>query len=116
MQKTNSLNANDLLKGRQWVIYAFESGIFPTHSRALPSSSNDDFDSTLTLEPQSTSLPMKSTKANRFKLLAPKQLLQKLTILLAQVKAGNNSENLLNETKFKTLLIASNINNFRKIM
>ena len=29
-------------------------------------------------------------------MLTPKQLLQKLPIALAQVKAGNNSENLLN--------------------
>ena len=31
------------------------------------------------------------------KLLTPKQLLQRLQIALAQVKAGNNSENFLNE-------------------
>ena len=33
------------------------------------------------------------------KILTPKQLLQRLPIALAQVKAGNNSENLLNETR-----------------
>ena len=33
------------------------------------------------------------------KILTPKQLLQRLTIALAQVKAGNNSENLLNEIR-----------------
>ena len=32
-----------------------------------------------------------------FKILTPKQLLQRLSIALAKVKAGNNSENLLNE-------------------
>ena len=31
------------------------------------------------------------------KILTPKQLFQKLPIALAQVKAGNNSENILNE-------------------
>ena len=31
------------------------------------------------------------------KILTPKQMLQRLPIALAQVKAGNNSENLLNE-------------------
>ena len=30
-------------------------------------------------------------------ILTPKQMLQRLPIALAQVKAGNNSENLLNE-------------------
>ena len=34
------------------------------------------------------------TKGTRLKILRPKQMLQKLPIALAQVKAGNNSENL----------------------
>ena len=33
------------------------------------------------------------------KILTPKQILQRLPIALAQVKAGNNSENLLNEIR-----------------
>ena len=33
------------------------------------------------------------------KILTPKQMLQRLPIALAQVKASNNSENLLNEIK-----------------
>ena len=33
------------------------------------------------------------------KILTPKQMLQRLPITLAQVKAGNNSENLLNEIR-----------------
>ena len=33
------------------------------------------------------------------KILTPKQWLQRLPIALAQVKAGNNSENLLNEIR-----------------
>ena len=32
-------------------------------------------------------------------MLTPKQMLQRLTIALAQIKAGNNSENLLNEIR-----------------
>ena len=32
------------------------------------------------------------TKEKGFKILAPKQMLQRLPIVLAQVKAGNNSE------------------------
>ena len=35
----------------------------------------------------------------RAKGLAPKQMLQRLPLALAQVKAGNNSENLLNEIR-----------------
>ena len=33
------------------------------------------------------------------KILTPKQMLQRLPIALAQVKAGNNSESLLNEIR-----------------
>ena len=39
------------------------------------------------------------TKATGLKILTPKQMLQRLPIALAQVKAGNNSENFLNEMK-----------------
>ena len=34
---------------------------------------------------------------SKLKILTPKQILQRLLKALAQVKAGNNSENLLNE-------------------
>ena len=34
---------------------------------------------------------------SKLKILTPKQILQRLPTALAQVKAGNNSENLLNE-------------------
>ena len=37
------------------------------------------------------------TKGTGPKILTPKQMLQRLPIALAQVKAGNNSESLLNE-------------------
>ena len=40
-----------------------------------------------------------TTKGKGLKILTPKQLLQRLPIALAQVKAGNNSENLLNEIR-----------------
>ena len=39
------------------------------------------------------------TKGTGLKILTPKQMLQRLPIALAQVKAGTNSENLLNEIK-----------------
>ena len=39
------------------------------------------------------------TKGTGLKVLTPTQLLQRLPIALAQVKAGNNSENLLNEIR-----------------
>ena len=39
------------------------------------------------------------TKGKGLKILTPKQMLQRLPIALAQVKAGNNSESLLNEVR-----------------
>ena len=36
---------------------------------------------------------------SRLKVLTPKQMLQRLQIALGQVKAGNNSESLLNEIR-----------------
>ena len=39
------------------------------------------------------------TEGKGLKILTPKQVLQRLPIALAQVKAGNNSESLLNETR-----------------
>ena len=39
------------------------------------------------------------TKGKGLKILTPKQMLQRLPIALAQVKAGNNSESLLNEMR-----------------
>ena len=40
-----------------------------------------------------------TTKGTGIKIITPKQMLQRLPIALAQVKAGNNSENLLNEIR-----------------
>ena len=50
------------------------------------------------------SLMMSKAKQNEIKgtglkILTPKQMLQRLPIALAQVKAGNNSENLLNKIR-----------------
>ena len=39
------------------------------------------------------------TKGTELKILTPKQMVQRLPIALAQVKAGNHSENLLNEIR-----------------
>ena len=41
----------------------------------------------------------KGQKGKGIKILTPKQMLQRLPIVLAQVRAGNTSENLSNETK-----------------
>ena len=41
----------------------------------------------------------KAKQGKGLKILAPKQMFQRLPIALAQVKAGNTSENLLNEIR-----------------
>ena len=38
-------------------------------------------------------------QGTRLKILTPKQMLQRLTIALAQIKAGKNSQSLLNEIR-----------------
>ena len=75
MTKKNKRNvfntAKSLYEGGELVINAFKSALFQ----------------------------VKSTTGEGLKILTPKQLLQRLPIALAQVKAGNNSENLLNEIR-----------------
>ena len=51
------------------------------------------------------------TKGKGLKILTPKQMLQRLPIALAQVKAGNNSESLLNEIR----QIASSLYQWKQI-
>ena len=57
------------------------------------------------------------TKGTGLKILTPKQILQRLPIALAQVKAGNNSESLLNEIRqivyslYQSKEIAKNVYN-----
>ena len=48
---------------------------------------------------KSTTSGVLNTDNSKLKILTSKQILQRLPIALAQVKAGNNSENLLNEIR-----------------
>ena len=66
----------NLFEGRESVLNAFDSKIFPITTEDTGFS--DQF---------------------YFKILTPKQMLQRLPIALVQVKDGNTSENLLNEIK-----------------
>ena len=59
--------AYTLYEGRELILYVFISGIFPLKERH-----------------------------RRLKILTPKQMLQRSPIAIAQVKASNTSENLLN--------------------
>ena len=62
-----------LFQGREMVINAFKSGIFQSSKE--------------------------SQEGEGLKILKPNQMLKRLPIALAQVKAGNNSESLLNEIR-----------------
>ena len=72
-------NAKALLEGREMVFKAFESGIF----RKLEKSQEGKG----------------ANEGEQIKILTPNQMLKRLPIALAQVKAGNNSESLLNEIR-----------------
>ena len=58
----------------------------------------DGFESRIFLI-KSEDLGLLNTNQSKLKILTPKQMLQRLPIALAQVNAGNNSENLLNEIR-----------------
>ena len=74
--KETTLNTLNNVYAREMVLNGFKSGIFLIKSTG-------------------SSL----TDHSKLKVLTPKQMLQRLPIVLAQVKAGNNSENLLNEIR-----------------
>ena len=74
--KEDVLNSARELLGREMVFKAFESEIF--------------------LKPEELK---QSRKETGLKILTPKQMLQRFPIAVAQIKAGNNSESLLNEIR-----------------
>ena len=65
-------------EAREMVLNGFKSKIFPNKSKGSG---------------------LLNTDHSKLKILTPKKMLQTLPIALAQVKAGNNSENLLNEIR-----------------
>ena len=70
-------SVTSLVQGREMVINAFKSGIFQVSKES-----------------------QEGQGANKMlKILPPNQMLKRLPIALAQVKAGNNSESLLNEIR-----------------
>ena len=48
---------------------------------------------------EARSLAIEEQKSKGLKILTPNQMLKRLPIALAQIKAGNNSESLLNEIR-----------------
>ena len=68
-----------LVNGRKMVLTAFKSGIFQVSNESQEGKG--------------------ANKGEGLKILTPNQMLKRLPIALAQVKAGNNSESLLNEIR-----------------
>ena len=71
-------NLYNFWEGREKILDAFESKICSTKSNGAG---------------------ILNLGHSKLKVLTPKQMLQRLPIALAQVKAGNNSESLLNEIR-----------------
>ena len=70
-KQTTLDNINALYEGRELILNTFRSGTFP----------------------------MKEKQGKGLKIITPKEILQRLLIAIAQVKAGNTSENLSNEIR-----------------
>ena len=68
-----------LVRGREMVLTAFKSGIFQVSKESQEGKG--------------------ANEGEPIKILTPNQMLKRLPIALAQVKAGNNSESLLNEIR-----------------
>ena len=71
-------NLHNFFEGREKVLDAFESKIFSIKSKGSGILNPDH---------------------SKLKILSPKQMLQRLPIAIAQVKAGNNSESLLHDIR-----------------
>ena len=82
-------NAIILLNGRQKVLDAFEGGTFPKQKQGKGLTSNLD----------GVTCISKTSDGKQLQILAPKQMLKRLAIALAKVKAGNTFKNLLKFVK-----------------
>ena len=78
-------NMRALVEGREVVLNAFKSGIFQVSKESQEGTGANEMS--------------RVNASERLKILTPNQMLKRLLIALAQVKAGNNSEILLNEIR-----------------
>ena len=78
MKEDTLSTLNNFYEGREMVLNGFKGKIFLT---------------------KSTWTGLFNTDNSKIKVLTPQEMLQRLPIAFAQVKAGNNSENLLNEIR-----------------
>ena len=85
-KKNTYESAYDLYEGRELTLNAFKSGIY-----LMKATKGEGRPRLLASRP--------SDLATQLKILTPQQMLRRLPLALAQVKAGNTSENLLNEIR-----------------
>ena len=78
-------SVTSLVQGREMVLTAFKSGIFQVSKESQ--------------ERKESQEGKESQQGKGLKILTANQMLKRLPIALAQVKAGNNSESLLNEIR-----------------
>ena len=75
--------------------------VFKEKSDKEKQESNEQLDTTdiTELESEESALEGRNQQGQRLKILTPDQMLSRLPITLAQLKAGNNSQKLLNEIR-----------------
>ena len=96
-------SVTSLVQGREAVLTAFKSGIFNKLEESQEGKGANEMNRVnASEEANKMSRVNASEVANegkRIKILTPNQMFKRLPIALAQVKAGNNSESLLNEIR-----------------
>ena len=84
--RSDILNSvTELVKGKEMVLTALKSGIFQVSKESQEGKGANEMS--------------RVNASEGLKILTPNQMLKRLPIALAQVKAGNNSENSLNEIR-----------------
>ena len=90
--RADALNSvTGLVQGREVVLTAFKSGIFQVSKESQEGKGANEMSRVNASEG--------ANEGEGLKILTPNQMLKRLPIALAQVRAGNNSESLLNEIR-----------------
>ena len=95
-------SAKKLFFIREEIINAFKKGIFPyIDGFQVEKETDEEMDSIIMseLESEESAAERRNQEGKGIKTLTPNQMLSRLSISLAQLKAGNNSEKLKNEIR-----------------
>ena len=109
-KKDTLKSANKLFFIKEDIINAFMKGIFPYIDRfqvgketdeKTDEETDEEMDTTIMpdLESEESAVERRNQEGKGIKILTPNQMLSRLSISLAQLKAGNNSEKLKNEIR-----------------